>query len=44
MLVFGIVGYRFKKLDYPLSPKVLVLVIGDQARKRVPSVHADLAG
>lgn len=31
MLVFGVVGYRFKKLDYPLAPMVLVLVIGEQA-------------
>jgi putative tricarboxylic transport membrane protein len=31
MLVFGIVGYVFKKLDYPLAPMVLALVLGDMA-------------
>jgi putative tricarboxylic transport membrane protein len=31
MLVFGIVGYFFKKLDYPLAPLVLSLVLGDKA-------------
>jgi putative tricarboxylic transport membrane protein len=29
MLIFGIVGYVFKKLDYPLAPLVLALVLGD---------------
>src|SRR6186713_2179509 len=31
MVVFGIVGYVFKKLDYPLAPLVLALVLGDSA-------------
>jgi putative tricarboxylic transport membrane protein len=31
MLVFGLVGYMFKKLDYPLAPMVLALVLGDRA-------------
>ncbi|CAL62848.2 Conserved hypothetical protein; putative membrane protein [Herminiimonas arsenicoxydans] len=31
MVVFGIVGYIFKKLDYPLAPMVLALVLGDRA-------------
>jgi len=31
MLGFGIVGYLFKKLDYPLAPLVLALVLGDRA-------------
>jgi putative tricarboxylic transport membrane protein len=31
MLVFGIVGYVFKKLEYPLAPLVLALVLGDMA-------------
>jgi putative tricarboxylic transport membrane protein len=31
MLVFGLVGYVFKKLDYPLAPLVLALVLGDMA-------------
>jgi putative tricarboxylic transport membrane protein len=31
MLVFGILGYAFKKLKYPLAPLVLALVLGDMA-------------
>jgi putative tricarboxylic transport membrane protein len=31
MMVFGIVGYIFKKLDYPMAPMVLALVLGDRA-------------
>jgi putative tricarboxylic transport membrane protein len=31
MLGFGVVGYVFKKLDYPLAPLVLALVLGDRA-------------
>ena len=31
MLAFGIVGYLFKKLHYPLAPLVLAIVIGDKA-------------
>jgi putative tricarboxylic transport membrane protein len=31
MLGFGVVGYVFKKLDYPLAPLVLALVLGDLA-------------
>jgi TctA family transporter len=31
MLLFGAVGYAFKKLDYPLAPMVLALVLGDRA-------------
>jgi putative tricarboxylic transport membrane protein len=31
MVLFGIVGYVFKKLDYPLAPMVLALVLGDMA-------------
>jgi putative tricarboxylic transport membrane protein len=31
MMLFGIVGYLFKKLDYPLAPLVLALVLGDKA-------------
>ena len=29
MLIFGVVGYVFKKLDYPLALLVLALVLGD---------------
>jgi putative tricarboxylic transport membrane protein len=31
MLMFGVVGYIFKKLSYPLAPLVLALVLGDMA-------------
>jgi putative tricarboxylic transport membrane protein len=31
MLIFGVIGYVFKKLDYPLAPFVLALVLGDMA-------------
>jgi len=31
MLVFGVFGYFFKKLRYPLAPLVLALVLGDMA-------------
>ena len=31
MVVFGVVGYVFKKLKYPLAPLVLALVLGDMA-------------
>ncbi len=31
MLVFGVLGYVFKKLSYPLAPLVLALVLGDMA-------------
>ena len=31
MMFFGVVGYVFKKLDYPMAPMVLALVLGDRA-------------
>jgi putative tricarboxylic transport membrane protein len=31
MLGFGLMGYVFKKLDYPMAPLVLALVLGDNA-------------
>lgn len=31
MMVFGVVGYILKKLEYPLAPLVLALVLGDMA-------------
>jgi putative tricarboxylic transport membrane protein len=31
MLIFGAMGYVFKKLDYPMAPLVLALVLGDNA-------------
>ena len=31
MVVFGVIGYVFVKLGYPLPPLVLALVLGDMA-------------
>jgi putative tricarboxylic transport membrane protein len=31
MLLFGVAGYVLRKLDYPLAPLVLALVLGDRA-------------
>jgi putative tricarboxylic transport membrane protein len=31
MVVFGMLGYLFKKLNYPLAPLVLAIVLGDNA-------------
>ncbi len=31
MMLFGVVGYVFRKLDYPIAPMVLALVLGDMA-------------
>jgi TctA family transporter len=33
MLVFGVIGYFFKKLDYPIAPMVLAMVLGDRAEE-----------
>jgi putative tricarboxylic transport membrane protein len=35
MIIFGIVGYLFKKLDYPMAPMVLALVLGNLAESAV---------
>jgi putative tricarboxylic transport membrane protein len=31
MVMFGLIGYLFKKLDYPLAPMVLAIVLGGRA-------------
>lgn len=31
MIMFGIIGYAFKKLDYSMAPMLLALVLGDMA-------------
>ena len=31
MLIFGVVGYLMRKLDYPLAPAVLAIVLGPLA-------------
>jgi putative tricarboxylic transport membrane protein len=33
MVIFGVVGYVFKKLSYPLAPMVLALVLGKYAEQ-----------
>jgi putative tricarboxylic transport membrane protein len=33
MLAFGVAGYAFTKLDYPLAPLVLAIVLGDKAEE-----------
>jgi TctA family transporter len=30
-VLFGVAGYAFKKLDYPIAPLVLAMVLGDKA-------------
>jgi putative tricarboxylic transport membrane protein len=35
MIIFGIVGLFFKKLDYPMAPMVLALVLGSMAEAAV---------
>ena len=31
MLIFGVMGYLLRKLDYPLAPAVLAIVLGPLA-------------
>jgi putative tricarboxylic transport membrane protein len=33
MVIFGIAGYVFSKLNYPLAPLVLAIVLGDRAEE-----------
>jgi putative tricarboxylic transport membrane protein len=33
MLIFGVIGYVMKKLDYPLAPLVLAMVLGDRTEE-----------
>jgi putative tricarboxylic transport membrane protein len=35
MIIFGVIGYFFKKLDYPIAPMVLALVLGNMAESAV---------
>jgi putative tricarboxylic transport membrane protein len=39
MVIFGVIGYVFKKLDYPLAPLVLALVLGDHAENALRQSH-----
>jgi len=47
MVIFGVIGYAFKKLGYPLAPMVLALVLGDRAeenfRNAIKGSQGDLA-
>jgi putative tricarboxylic transport membrane protein len=46
MVMFGVIGYLFKKLDYPLAPMVLAIVLGGRAessfRQAMIGSHGDL--
>jgi putative tricarboxylic transport membrane protein len=33
ILLFGLVGYIFKRLDYPLAPLIVALVLGDMTEE-----------
>ena len=44
MLVFGVMGYVFKKLDYPLAPAGAGAGARRRGRERLPPVDADVAG
>ena len=44
MLIFGVIGYVFKKLDYPLAPLVLALVLGRPRRERAAPEPDHVAG
>ena len=41
MLIFGIVGYLMRKLDYPMAPAVLAIVLGPLAE---PAMRQSLIG
>ncbi len=41
MLIFGVVGYFMRKLDYPLAPAVLAIVLGPLAE---PALRQSLIG
>ena len=41
MLIFGIIGYMMRKLDYPMAPAVLAIVLGPLAE---PALRQSLIG
>ncbi|MHA1152412.1 MAG: tripartite tricarboxylate transporter permease, partial [Alphaproteobacteria bacterium] len=41
MLIFGVVGYLMRKLDYPMAPAVLAIVLGPLAE---PAMRQSLIG
>jgi putative tricarboxylic transport membrane protein len=44
MMGFGVAGYVFKKLDYPLAPLVLALVLGNAAENSFRQAMLDSGG
>jgi putative tricarboxylic transport membrane protein len=44
MIGFGVIGYVFKKLHYPLAPMVLALVLGDRAEASFRQALLDSQG
>ena len=38
-LAFGVAGYVFKKLDYPIAPLVLAMVLGDKAEDAFQAIN-----
>lgn len=44
MVGFGVIGYVFKKLQYPLAPLVLALVLGDRAEASFRQAMLDSQG
>ena len=46
MLLFGVVGYLMRKLDYPMAPAVLAIVLGPLAersmRQSLIGSHGDI--
>jgi putative tricarboxylic transport membrane protein len=44
MLGFGVIGYLFKKLDYPLAPMVLAIVLGNNAEAAFRQAMLDSGG
>jgi putative tricarboxylic transport membrane protein len=44
MIVFGILGYLFRKLDWPLSPTVLALVLGPMMERTLRTSLETSAG
>jgi putative tricarboxylic transport membrane protein len=44
ILIFGVVGYLFKKLDYPMAPLVLALVLGNRAEENFRRALLDSQG
>ncbi len=47
MLIFGVIGYLMRKLDYPMAPAVLAIVLGPLAepalRQSLIGSHGDMA-